>query len=90
MGFAYIIFNICMAILVYYLFRVRKSSGRSLKEKLAPILRVFRRAPAEEVGERTVERVEDNDVEREGVNAVAERGEKAETSAIPGAIIVGT
>lgn len=34
LGFAYIAFNIFMAVFLYYLFRVRKSSGKSLKQKL--------------------------------------------------------
>ena len=33
-GFSYIVFNIFMAVLLYYLIRVRKSSGKTMKEKL--------------------------------------------------------
>jgi ABC-type multidrug transport system permease subunit len=47
-GFAYIVFNIFMAVLLYYFFRVRKSSGRGLKEKLAPVLGLFKKDPEKE------------------------------------------
>ncbi len=32
-GWAYIVFNICVAVLLYYLIRVRKGSGRTMKER---------------------------------------------------------
>jgi ATP-binding cassette subfamily G (WHITE) protein 2 (PDR) len=41
--FAYIVFNIFMAVLLYYLIRVRKSSGRSMREKFAWILKLFQK-----------------------------------------------
>lgn len=44
-GFAYIIFNIFTAVLLYYLIRVRKGSGKTMKEKLSPVLRLFRKDP---------------------------------------------
>lgn len=53
--FAYIIFNIAAAVLLYYLFRVRKSSGKGKKrfEKLTKGLKKGRNgAPAEKGGEK--------------------------------------
>ena len=47
-GFSYIIFNIFAAVMLYYLIRVRKSSGRSMKERLAPVLGFFKKDPEEE------------------------------------------
>jgi ATP-binding cassette subfamily G (WHITE) protein 2 (PDR) len=47
-GFAYIVFNIFMAVLLYYLIRVRKSSGKSMGEKLAPVLGLFKKDPKKE------------------------------------------
>lgn len=41
--FAFIVFNIFMAVLFYYLIRVRKSSGRSFKEKLGGLAGLFKR-----------------------------------------------
>lgn len=40
--FSYIAFNIFMAVLLYYLIRVRKGSGRGLKERLEGLGKVFR------------------------------------------------
>lgn len=42
-GFAYIIFNICVAVLLYYLVRVRKGSGKGLGGRLKPLLGAFRK-----------------------------------------------
>ncbi|CAD6443675.1 339b4420-3913-482d-a280-59f71fd02a79 [Sclerotinia trifoliorum] len=39
--FSYIIFNIFMAVFLYYLMRVRKSSGKTLKEKLGFLGKLF-------------------------------------------------
>lgn len=53
--FAYIVFNIAAAVLLYYLFRVRKSSGKGKKrfEKLTKGLKKGRNgAPAEKGGEK--------------------------------------
>lgn len=50
-GFAYIVFNIFMAVLLYYLIRVRKGSGKSMAEKFAPILGLFKKDPKENKGE---------------------------------------
>jgi ATP-binding cassette subfamily G (WHITE) protein 2 (PDR) len=47
-GFSYIVFNIFVAILFYYLFRVRKSSGKSMGEKLAPVLKLFKKDATKE------------------------------------------
>lgn len=47
-GFAYILFNIFAAALFYYLFRVRKRSGKGLGEKLKPILGLFKKNPEKE------------------------------------------
>jgi ATP-binding cassette subfamily G (WHITE) protein 2 (PDR) len=47
-GFAYIIFNIFAAVLFYYLIRVRKGSGKGLGEKLAPVLKLFKKDPEAE------------------------------------------
>lgn len=44
-GFAYIIFNVFMAVVLYYLFRVRKGSGKGIKDRLAPLLGFFRKDP---------------------------------------------
>ncbi|KAF7931602.1 uncharacterized protein EAE98_004338 [Botrytis deweyae] len=41
--FAYIVFNIFMAVLLYYLIRVRKSSGKSFKEKLGALGALFKK-----------------------------------------------
>lgn len=49
-GFAYIFFNIFMTVLLYYLIRVRKGSGKTLAERFEPILKVFKRDPAKKVG----------------------------------------
>ncbi len=43
LGFAYICFNIAVAVLLYYLIRVRKGSGRSMAERLRPLMALFRR-----------------------------------------------
>ena len=42
-GFSYIAFNIFMAVTLYYLVRVRKGSGRSMAERLSPLLMRFKR-----------------------------------------------
>jgi ATP-binding cassette subfamily G (WHITE) protein 2 (PDR) len=47
-GFAYIIFNIFAAVLFYYMTRVRKVSGKGLSEKLAPVLKLFKKDPEAE------------------------------------------
>jgi ATP-binding cassette subfamily G (WHITE) protein 2 (PDR) len=47
-GFAYIAFNIFMAVFLYYLIRVRKGSGKSMAEKLSPILALFKKDPKKE------------------------------------------
>jgi ATP-binding cassette subfamily G (WHITE) protein 2 (PDR) len=47
-GFAYIVFNIFMAVLLYYLIRVRKSSGKSMGEKFAPLLKLFKKDTSKE------------------------------------------
>jgi hypothetical protein len=47
-GFSYIAFNIAMAVLMYYFFRVRKGSGKGLAEKLKPILGLFKKDPKKE------------------------------------------
>ncbi|KAG4026890.1 hypothetical protein MFRU_035g00420 [Monilinia fructicola] len=41
--FAYIVFNIFMAVLLYYLIRVRKSSGKSFKERLGFLGALFKK-----------------------------------------------
>ena len=47
-GFSYIFFNIFAAVLLYYLIRVRKGSGKGLGEKLAPILKLFKKDASKE------------------------------------------
>jgi ATP-binding cassette subfamily G (WHITE) protein 2 (PDR) len=47
-GFAYIVFNIFVAVLFYYLFRVRKSSGKTMGEKFGPLLKLLRKDPSKE------------------------------------------
>jgi ATP-binding cassette subfamily G (WHITE) protein 2 (PDR) len=42
-GFAYIFFNIFMAVVLYYMFRVRKSSGKSMGARFAPLVKIFNR-----------------------------------------------
>ncbi|PQE29880.1 ATP-binding cassette transporter protein [Rutstroemia sp. NJR-2017a WRK4] len=42
-GFAFIVFNICTAVLLYYLIRVRKSSGKSMAEKMGFLGKLFKR-----------------------------------------------
>jgi ATP-binding cassette subfamily G (WHITE) protein 2 (PDR) len=39
--FVYIGFNIVMAVLLYYLIRVRKGSGRTMAERLAPVTKLL-------------------------------------------------
>lgn len=46
--FAYIFFNIFAAIALYYTFRVRKGSGKSIGEKLKPVLGLFKKDPEAE------------------------------------------
>lgn len=41
--FSYIVFNICMAVFLYYLIRVRKSSGRTMNERFGWLLKVFKK-----------------------------------------------
>lgn len=56
LGFAYIIFNVAVAVLLYYLVRVRKSSGKSMQERFAPLLGLFRRdAKAQPKGDKKKE-----------------------------------
>jgi hypothetical protein len=42
-GFVYIVFNIFIAVLLYYLIRVRKGFGKGIEEKLAPVLGLFKK-----------------------------------------------
>lgn len=59
-GFVFIGFNIAMAVFLYYMFRVRKGSGKSLKERVGPILRLFRKDPeAEPKGEEKAKTAQD-------------------------------
>lgn len=53
LGFAYIGFNIVVAILLYYLIRVRKGSGKSMAERMKPLLALFKRDAKEDKGEKT-------------------------------------
>jgi ATP-binding cassette subfamily G (WHITE) protein 2 (PDR) len=39
----YIVFNIFIAVLLYYLIRVRKGFGKGIEEKLAPVLGLFKK-----------------------------------------------
>jgi ATP-binding cassette, subfamily G (WHITE), member 2, PDR len=43
LGFAYIVFNIFMAVFLYYLIRVRKSSGKTMEERFGWLLRFLKR-----------------------------------------------
>jgi len=47
-GFAYIVFNIFMAVLLYYLIRVRKGSGKGVGERFAPLLGLFKKDASKE------------------------------------------
>jgi len=50
-GFSYIVFNIVVATMLYYLIRVRKSKGKAGKgmgERLKPLLGLFKRDPKSE------------------------------------------
>jgi ATP-binding cassette subfamily G (WHITE) protein 2 (PDR) len=47
-GFSYIVFNIFMAAVLYYLFRVRKGSGKGMGERLQPLLGLFKKDPSKE------------------------------------------
>lgn len=47
-GFAFIVFNIAAAVLLYYFVRVRKGSGKGMGEKLKPILGLFKKDPKKE------------------------------------------
>jgi ATP-binding cassette subfamily G (WHITE) protein 2 (PDR) len=47
-GFAFIFFNIFTAVFLYYMIRVRKGSGKSLAEKFAPVLKLFKKDPEAE------------------------------------------
>jgi ATP-binding cassette subfamily G (WHITE) protein 2 (PDR) len=47
-GFAYIGFNIVVAVLLYYLIRVRKGSGRTMGERVKPLLALFKKDSKEE------------------------------------------
>ena len=42
-GFSYILFNIFAAVMLYYFFRVRKSSGKTMGEKFGPVLKLFKK-----------------------------------------------
>jgi len=42
-GFAFIFFNIGAAVVLYYMFRVRKSSGKSMGERFAPVVGLFKK-----------------------------------------------
>jgi len=48
-GFVYIVFNIFMAVVFYYVFRVRKPSGKSIGERFAPLMGIFNRSKNEKV-----------------------------------------
>lgn len=41
--FAYIVFNIFMAVVLYYLIRVRKGSGRTMGERFGWVQKLFRK-----------------------------------------------
>ncbi|KAI9742381.1 MAG: GTPase-activating protein [Claussenomyces sp. TS43310] len=56
-GFSYIGFNIVVAVLLYYLFRVRRGSGRAWMERLTPVLGLFKRDPERENTGREKQRV---------------------------------
>jgi ABC-type multidrug transport system permease subunit len=47
-GFAYIVFNIFMAVVLYYLIRVRKGSGKGIAERFSPLLAIFKKDPLKE------------------------------------------
>jgi ATP-binding cassette, subfamily G (WHITE), member 2, PDR len=47
-GFAYIVFNIFMAVVLYYLIRVRKGSGKSMAERFSPLFAFFKNDPSKE------------------------------------------
>jgi ATP-binding cassette subfamily G (WHITE) protein 2 (PDR) len=58
-GFAYIVFNIFMAVFLYYLIRVRKGSGRSMAERFSPLLGLFKKdAKKENKGAEKAEKAE--------------------------------
>lgn len=65
-GFAFIFFNIGAAVLLYYFFRVRKSSGKGVAERVAPVLRLFKRDASGEKGT-TEEKVEAKQVQNGSV-----------------------
>ena len=48
-GFAFIFFNIVVAVVLYYLVRVRKGSGMSFSERLAPIFGRFQKKPKDKI-----------------------------------------
>ena len=50
LGFAYIAFNIFAAVTLYYLIRVRKGSGRSMAQRLAPLRVLFSKKGATKNG----------------------------------------
>lgn len=50
MGWAYVVFNVGVAVGVYWVFRVRKGSGRSVGERLRGVLGLFRRGGEKDVG----------------------------------------
>lgn len=47
-GYSYIIFNIVVAVLLYYFFRVRKGSGKKMGERLKPLQGLFKKDPEKE------------------------------------------
>ncbi|KUJ08928.1 ABC-transporter [Mollisia scopiformis] len=47
-GFAYIFFNIFMAVMLYYLFRVRNGSGKGLAQRFSWVLAFFKKDPKKE------------------------------------------
>jgi ATP-binding cassette subfamily G (WHITE) protein 2 (PDR) len=47
LGFAYIVFNAVVAVLLYYLVRVRRGSGRSFAERVAPLMKMFKKTRSE-------------------------------------------
>lgn len=73
--FAYIVFNIFMAVLLYYLIRVRKSSGRSMGEKFGWILKFFQKDASAEK-KTTDARSQAPQVKTENVLPVAEDGKE--------------
>jgi ATP-binding cassette, subfamily G (WHITE), member 2, PDR len=69
--FSFIVFNICMAVLLYYLIRVRKGSGRTMGERFGWVLKLFRKdADAEKNS--TDARAQEPQVKTDNTQPVAE------------------